>query len=187
MNLDRVKKPLADFVRLVMAPIDYYGLYEATVLSQSGNTVDVKPKLTSKIPGLQGIPIRVGNPGDAITVTNGANVLIGWRNGDPSLPYVANWSPGNLASSVTTASQKLSFVAPAVNLGQDPGTDAVILGSTFIQALNAFLTGLSAFIATTSSATTAAQIATAAGTFSPFVSAFKTAADNSLSTITKTS
>lgn len=74
------------------AHIDYYGKYEAKVVSQSADkaTVDLQPT-DSRLSGLQHVPLRHGVPGMTVQVQPDSYVLLGWDGGDPQKPYAALW------------------------------------------------------------------------------------------------
>jgi hypothetical protein len=96
-----MSSPILESLRAIVAAltkrVDYHALYAATVVSQSGALVDVKPD-SSKIPQLKGLKIRHGLPGFACVVPQGARVLVGFEDGDASKPYVALWESGSVTS-----------------------------------------------------------------------------------------
>lgn len=83
-----------------VAHVDLFALYEAQVIKQSGNTVDVQPK-DSRLPGMSGVQLRHGLPAVSVTVAPGAFVLVGWDGGDPSKPYAALWGGGETLTALS--------------------------------------------------------------------------------------
>lgn len=92
---DRLKRALGQFVKTVMARVDYLALYQCKVVSQnSDGSLELQPLAPTKLASFSHVPIRYGLPGATITVNAGAQVLLGWFNGDPAMPYAALWAPG---------------------------------------------------------------------------------------------
>lgn len=87
---DRASGPFIAMVRAAVPHIDYLALYRATVLAQSGNSVDVQPE-DQRIPQMTSVPLRHGLPAVSLQVAPGSTVLIGWMNADPLKPYAALW------------------------------------------------------------------------------------------------
>ena len=85
------KAAIASIVAQEMMGVDYFGLYECKVISQSGNfaTVDVQPlaPVDKKLPGLQRVEVRAGT-GVKVQFAPGAKVLLGWKGGDARAPFV---------------------------------------------------------------------------------------------------
>lgn len=92
-NLARIAEPLKAFIEaMVGRRLDYYALYPCSVVSQSGNELEVVPDdARVKGFGLGSIPIKVGLPGYEVEVPEGARVLLGFEAGDPKRPYCAIW------------------------------------------------------------------------------------------------
>ena len=85
-----IKESIAAIVDQQMMAVDFYGLYECKVVSQSADlsTVDVSvlaPNDT-RLPGLQRVELRAGT-GVKVQLGPSANVLLGWKGGDPRYPY----------------------------------------------------------------------------------------------------
>jgi hypothetical protein len=89
---DRVKAPWVKFVQAAMRKVDRYALYRARVVSQSGDLTrfDVQPD-SPLLPTFKDVRLRHGMPGLKVQVSPGAYVLIGFEDGDPRRPYVAEW------------------------------------------------------------------------------------------------
>jgi hypothetical protein len=162
VDLDRFKQAFDDSVAYALPNVDYLGLYACQVVAQNADgSLDLMPA-RSDWPSQKRIPFRCGIPGVTITVNVGAQVLLGWQNGDPSAPYAALWLPGaagDLETWVTTAATKISFVAPQVNVGGDPGTDAMVLGTTYRMAEDELFAQLAAQLPAAGAAITAAAAA----------------------------
>lgn len=93
MAWDRVKGSFLALVRAAKPRIDYLGVYRATVVSQTGQNVDVKLDDAS-MPGMSGLPLQAGVPGLTVQVLPGARVLVAFDNGDPALPVALLWDQG---------------------------------------------------------------------------------------------
>lgn len=173
MNLDRTKQALAAFVLAQFPQIDYLALYGGKVVAQGGaNAFDFQPD-DPRIPGVSGVPIKLPFPGFALTLdpTQSPRALLGWQNGDPSLPELRLWESPGLAQMTVSASQQLTFSAPAVNLGQAP-TQPLVLGTVFTVALATLLGVLSAAFTAIAAGFAAGAVAwTAAGGLLPVLAA----------------
>lgn len=95
--LDRVKGPLAAWVRSVFARIDYLARYPARVVAQNASTgaLELVPD-DPRLPGMSAVPIRYGVPGLRATVAPGARVLVGFAGGDPSKPEAELWESASV-------------------------------------------------------------------------------------------
>src|SRR6266852_5363010 len=96
MIFSRPLNALAAFVQACFPRIDYQALYPGTVVRQNGsNSFDVQPD-SKKLPGLNNRPIESGVPGMVLTLSMSPppRVLIGFRNADPSLPFILLWESG---------------------------------------------------------------------------------------------
>lgn len=88
---------LKRFIRFVMTDTRYMRLYPATVQSQlADGTLEVLPD----DPTIRGdgmlVRILTGLPNTTVEVAQGARCLIGFLDGDPSKPYVAEWEGNGL-------------------------------------------------------------------------------------------
>src|SRR5574343_585652 len=88
MSLDRLTEAFQNLVQ-AFRPLDYYALYQCSVVGQSGNKLDLRPD-DPRLPqgGLTEVPLRYGLPGVEVEVSNGTRCLLGFEGGNPSLPYV---------------------------------------------------------------------------------------------------
>jgi hypothetical protein len=102
---------LANFIRAVVGPVDYYAQHPARVLAQNGDgTLELQPD-SPRIPALSAVPLR-GLPGVAVKVAAGARVLVGFESGNPGAPVAMLWEASGLLELTVTV------VAPAVHLGE---------------------------------------------------------------------
>jgi hypothetical protein len=94
----RLRGAIDAFVRALLAPTVYYGMFPAQVISQGADgRLDLKPDDT-RIPEMSGVPIRWGIPGFKAVVPAGTRVLIGFDGGDPRKRYAAVWDEGAITS-----------------------------------------------------------------------------------------
>ncbi len=92
-ELDRIKEPLAAFIRWVMRDTRFAKLYPARVILQdaAGRLELLADDASIKGTGNQGVPIKHGLPGCAVVVPTGARILLGFENADSTRPYAALW------------------------------------------------------------------------------------------------
>lgn len=134
MDSDRLKRALAALVSGIMGRVDYLALYQAEVMSQDGQTLEVRP-LDARFPDMDEVPIWHGLPGVEVTVQKGAIVLIGFRDGDPTRPFAMLWQSESLTDVKLTASGKVEVSAGGdvkVSAGGDVKVSAK--GSASVQA-----------------------------------------------------
>lgn len=104
--------------RKAVKTVDACALYWGVVVKVNGAKLDVM--LDSKdIASPTGIPLLVGISG-ALTLTGGERVLVGFRNGDPSQPYVFGIEQG-------TSAQETTIAASLLFLGKKSGSQLVAL------------------------------------------------------------
>ncbi len=125
-SLDRLKKAFDQAVAAVVTEIDYHALYTFQVVKQNGDgTLELQPvgkSATSKWASMSNVPIRYGIPGAKITVKTNAQVLVGFRDGDPAQRFAALWATGNagdLATIEIDASDTITLNAPKVAIGKN--------------------------------------------------------------------
>lgn len=116
--------------------IDLLARYDAEVLEQSsdGKTLKVKV-LDERFRDLQDVELRAGIAAADVRFDAGAKVLIGWKGGNPKLPYAEpSWQPGVHVT-------KLVLPGDVVHLGAEAGSQFVALAnlvqSRFNQLYNA--------------------------------------------------
>ena len=125
MDTDRLKRALTSIVSGILGRIDYLALYQAEVVSQSGQTLEVRPL----------VPIWHGLPGVEVTVKKGAIVLIGFRDGDPTRPFAMLWQSETLSDVKLTASGKVEISASGdVSVSADGSASVSASGSVSVEA-----------------------------------------------------
>ncbi len=90
------------FVRRTQKDTEYAKRYRCRVTRQNANgTVDVLvDDERMKGRGVGSCRVRVGLPGTTIKVPSGARCLVGWDDGEPTLPYVDGWESGTSVTSI---------------------------------------------------------------------------------------
>lgn len=127
-DLDRIKGALASFVRGLFPQIDYLARYPARVVGQNADgTLELVPD-DARLPGLSGVPIRIGIPGVTVKVTAG-RVLLGFAGGDPSKPVAELWEGGAAVTEVKFSG----------------GSEPLVLGSTYRTAEDALFDAIGAY------------------------------------------
>lgn len=97
MDYDRVKRAFAALVKQLMSRIDWLALYPCRVVTQAADgTLELQPD-DPRMPGVTGVPIRLGLPGVTVRVQPGARVLLGFENGNPQLPMATLWESHGVA------------------------------------------------------------------------------------------
>lgn len=123
---------IAAVVKQQMSGVDYFGLYECKVVSQSADlsTVDVQPlaPVDKKLPGLSRVELRAGT-GIAVQFTPGAKVLLGWKGGNPTLPYVVPGLGGDSFAALTIGGPTTDNVATKADI---TALIQVIAGLTYL-------------------------------------------------------
>lgn len=136
---------LANFIRAVVGPVDYYAQHPARVLAQnSDGSLELQPD-SARVPALSAVPIR-GLPGVTVKVATGARVLVGFEGGSPSAPIATLWEASGLLELTVTASTKVTVVAPAVSLGEDSPAYAVALAEKVATQLTALKTAITSAV-----------------------------------------
>jgi hypothetical protein len=128
----RLDRDFAAVGRGAMTPFDFLALYAGTVKGQKGQTFQVQPD-DERLPIMSDLPVRNGIPGMEVTVSPGAQILIGWRNGDPREPYCALWggAGGDATTKIILKVDELLVTSGKIQLGADllqPATEGVVLG-----------------------------------------------------------
>ncbi len=112
---DPIRAAFTGAVQRIMRRVDYFALYPARVVSQSGSdlTLDVQPDRDT-IPPMSKVPIRTFAPDIEIRLSPGARVLVGFEEGDPRKPYAALWQSGALTSIAIGGSTDAAALAALV-------------------------------------------------------------------------
>jgi hypothetical protein len=95
--LDAIKAGLEAFIANRTARLDYCALYPCTVVSQSGQLLELQPD-SDKVPPISNVPLRLGLPGVEVTVAPGSRVLLGFEAADPRRPVATVWEASSLQS-----------------------------------------------------------------------------------------
>jgi hypothetical protein len=95
----------------IVAPIDFYALYDARVISQSsdGKTVDLQPN-DARLPQLSAVPLRLGAPATVVKFAPGTTLRLGWDSGSPQLPFAGLFQGGETLTSYVIGSNADAFV-----------------------------------------------------------------------------
>jgi hypothetical protein len=137
MQHDRLTNAIRKIVLDILvehAEIDFRGFYSATVVSQSGKTLDVNfadKRLKTK----SGVALCPTTPGQVPTLAKDTRVLVGWIDGNPDQPYIAGvWlGDGGLVSLDETFSQARRFIGPLTEVkasSSSPVTQVALKGDT---------------------------------------------------------
>jgi hypothetical protein len=145
------------FVRMVVAPMDFFPMFPATVSSQADDlTLEVTPD-SDRLPGMTKVPIRTFLPGASIKVKKDCRVLVGFEAGDPSRPvaYLFEGDASKLkeltietadgAKAVLKEGGSIRLIPKAgekVLLGAESGTQPIPMGTD----LNSYLADMKAAI-----------------------------------------
>lgn len=109
-----IKAAVYSLARQAVSGVDYFALYDAKVITQAGNALDLQP-LDSRLPGFGSVPLRIGIPGVTATVQPGCVVRLGWDRGDPQRPFCCLFD-----ASATALSLSLSASSITLNNGTLP-------------------------------------------------------------------
>lgn len=143
VNVDRLKAGLVNFVRGVFPRLDYYALYSGKVISQGGsNSFDFQPD-NQKVPGVSGVPVRMGLPGVTVQLALGSSprCLLGFLEGDPSQPFLALWEQPGLDTLTVDPAATVNLGPAAAAVGRVG--DAVSATATVVTWMAAVSTALS--------------------------------------------
>jgi hypothetical protein len=134
MQADPLIEAVRRIVRRVLDDedrIDYRALYPGRVVVQDGpgGQVDILCD-DSRVGSKVGVPLAPV-PGVTLYLSPGTRCLLGWLGGDERFPRVfPAWDgSGGAVSRKDEAAASVAIVAPAVNLGTDPGGAFVMLAT----------------------------------------------------------
>jgi hypothetical protein len=144
-TLDRVKASFFALVGAAQPRTPYLGLYAGTVLSQSGDSVDLRMD-DPRVPGVAGLPLTVGLPGSKVSFAAGARMLVVFENGDPAKPRAIGWDDASGATVI------------ALTLGSRDAIEALVMGTSFRAAQDAMLSALALAFGTLAAACTSAPL-----------------------------
>lgn len=121
---------------------EYAKRYRCRVVRQNSNgTVDVLiDDARMKGRGVAKCGIRTGDPGTTITAREGSRCLVGWADGDPSLPFVSDWESGTRFEKITvgTDARPVARAGDTVRCFLSPGTpvSGTVSGNPFVGVLS---------------------------------------------------
>lgn len=172
---DRLRRAMTAMVRDLRPP-GYLASCWATIVRQSGDTIDVQP-VDVGLPSMARVPLLAGLAQWKLQLRPGGHVLVGWGNGDPRQPFVIGFGADVVADLVAVESQEaMTLAAPQLALSSSSvtiGTAALampaLLSTPYLDAETAFLsvmaTFLGAVLESIGSPSGAAAVATALATF----------------------
>lgn len=85
---DRLMQAVRALVESLIPPVKYLGFYEYSVVTYdtAAQTADARPISDPDMPPISKLPIRT--PGMELDLPSGTSVLVGFRNGDLTKPFV---------------------------------------------------------------------------------------------------
>jgi len=185
MSAPVIARPFAAFIDAIRSifgyrvagPVDYLARYPGRVVAQSGDlsTIDVLLDLDTdgnprRMPSPSKVSIRLGVPGVTVEVKNTARCMVGFEQGDPDRPYIADWEQGAVVTITNIGAS--SYVA--IN-----GTDHPLPKfDTFEAALSSCLLSISTGLASGTSGSPVAQQLVALAAIQIAISNFRTALGN---------
>lgn len=101
--MGRIRDAWRALVGAQVPELPYLGFYEMRVVSQTGQKFDAQPvdsRVQKVIPGVKNVPIRLGLPGVTVEVAAGALVMVGFKNGNPQLPFLHAFGGGETVTKV---------------------------------------------------------------------------------------
>jgi hypothetical protein len=119
MPQDRIKEPMAAFVRGVLPQIDFLALYPGTVVNQRGpNAFDFVAD-DARIGTFSGIPMLLPFPGFSLTLNDGEQprCLVGFDGGLANAPRLQLWEAIGLKAFGIQAESEIDLLAPLVKVG----------------------------------------------------------------------
>lgn len=100
----RFREAVEALIRRGLSSLPFLGTWPATVVSQSGNELELTtdPDVTGekRLPDEVGVAIRPGLPGVTVTVPAGSRVQLAYEQGDPRKPVTAAWEAGTGADEI---------------------------------------------------------------------------------------
>jgi hypothetical protein len=93
---DRFKAGIEAFVNRIISRYEYAFIWSYEVVAQNADdTLELKPDVPSRVPGLSKVPVIWGDAGVTATVRKGARCFVSFVNGDPSMPRVLGFEHGS--------------------------------------------------------------------------------------------
>lgn len=161
----------------VAGPIDYLARYPGKVVSQSGDlsTLDVLLDLDTdgnarRMPSPSNVSIRLGIPGVTVSLKNTARCMVGFEQGDPDRPYIADWEQGGVVN--------YTFIGASDYVAINGDTHPLPKFDTFESALSSCLLSISTALASGTSGSPVAQQLVGLAAIQTAITNFRTALGN---------
>jgi hypothetical protein len=112
----RLLQAISAIVRETFPNLDFLGvyLYEVFSWSDSSQTAELKPVGNSKMPIVSGVGPRL--PGLQVKLNPGDQVLVGFQDGDPAQPFIAQLMTGAANAGALPIATQGSMVSTSVSL-----------------------------------------------------------------------
>lgn len=101
---DRLIDDFRALIREEVEELTFLGVYEYSVQSSDGSTVDASPTADIPLPSLRKVPLRTGIPGSMVTPAVGSLLAVSFLNGDPTKAVVLGGYDSTAATTVTLSS-----------------------------------------------------------------------------------
>ena len=116
--MDRLKQSIAALVRELFPRVDFLGVYEYSVVTDDGTTIDATPTdATLGLPNVVRVPKRPPILGGWSKIAPGSTVTLQFVNGSPSRPEIVGGDPGQIVTQAKLeAAIKVDVIAPSVDI-----------------------------------------------------------------------
>jgi len=140
--IERFKQAIEEIVRNVFPNIKFLGTYRYRFVTKNSDRVELQA-VSKGVPDALPISVWPGIPGCDSTPADGAEVLLIFIDGDPSLPVVthfcgkdsANWEPISITIAASTEIKLgKSALKGVARLGDSVGPFAITSASTKVMA-----------------------------------------------------
>lgn len=113
--IERIRRDIEAIIERVVDPermLLWPGANRGATTNQADFAPAVDPRTNAQpVPGLTGVPLRVGLPGVELELADGQQALIGYEGGDRSRPFIALWSPGGGTKRLRLTTDRLEAAA----------------------------------------------------------------------------
>ncbi len=120
LEQDRFKLALERFVRAASPNFDFYSWHAGRIVAPGSvaGTFDFQPD-SSRLPGLQDVPLKTGIPGITLKLNPGVSprCFLFFEEGRPDKPELALFDKAGLLGVQIAADVSINLNAPAVALG----------------------------------------------------------------------
>lgn len=128
---------LERFIRWVMRDSVYSRVYAATVVAQTGSTVDLLPDSDDlRGTGLQGVPVMYGAPGIEAQFPPGTKMLLIFQDGRPDKPLAICFDGAALVLKLGGGSSPVARVGDQIALTAATGPTGPVTGVGIITGGN---------------------------------------------------